>query len=63
MDDTALVRMTISELAELEEVPLEQAMELFYESEVCSLLSNKDTGLFTYTPYSLAKMVLELRKQ
>jgi hypothetical protein len=57
MGDTALVRMVILELAHLRQLPLERAMETFYRSETCGLLSNPDTGLFTYTPYSLACMV------
>jgi hypothetical protein len=59
MNDTALVRMVISELAQLKQLPLEYAMETFYQSETCRLLSNPETGLFTYTPYGLARMVAD----
>ena len=57
MKDTALVRMTINELSKLKEIPLENAFTMFYESKLCKLLSDKETGLFTYSPYDLALLV------
>ena len=57
MLDTSLVRMTIDELAEIRGISLDEAFDMFYSSDICKMLSDKETGLFTYTPYSLAKMV------
>ncbi len=57
MKDTALVCMTIDEIAKQKNVPLNVAFDLFYRSKVCELLSDKETGYFTYAPQDLAKMV------
>ena len=57
MKDTALIRMTINELVKLKGISLECAFNLFYESELCKMLSDKETGLFTYSPYDLALLV------
>jgi antitoxin component of RelBE/YafQ-DinJ toxin-antitoxin module len=56
MKDTALVRMTIDEIAERKNIPLEAAFDLFYNSKLCELLSDRETGLFTYAPQDLAEM-------
>jgi len=58
MKNTALVRMTIDEIAKQNNMPLEKAFDLFYNSEVCELLSDEETGFFTYAPQDLAKMVI-----
>jgi hypothetical protein len=57
MKDTALVRMTINELAKLKGISIEDAFDMFYESELCKMLSNRESGLFTYAPYDLALLV------
>jgi hypothetical protein len=57
MKDTALVRMTINELAKLKNISLDNAFDMFYESRLCKMLSDKETGLFTYSPYDLALLV------
>jgi len=57
MKDTALVRMTINELSKMKNISLDSAFDLFYESKLCKLLSDKETGLFTYSPYDLALLV------
>lgn len=59
MKDTALVRMTINELSKIKKIPLENAFDMFYQSDVCRLLSDRETGLFTYSPHDLARMVNE----
>jgi len=59
MFDTSLVRMTIDELADIKNIPLDEAFDMFYRSNVCKMLSDRETGLFTYTPYDLAVMVCE----
>jgi|GEM_PF-3391668 len=59
MLDTSLVRMTIDEIAEIKGVSLDEAFDMFYKSNVCKMLSDRETGLFTYSPYDLAMMVCE----
>ena len=59
MKDTALVRMTINELTKINKNSLEKAFDMFYQSEICKLLSDRETGLFTYSPHDLAIMVSE----
>jgi len=57
MKDTALVSMTIDEIAQQKNISLDDAFDLFYNSKLCELLSDKETGLFTYAPQDLAKMI------
>jgi hypothetical protein len=57
MKDTALVRMTIDEIAKQKNVQLDEAFDLFYNSEVCKLLSDRETGFFTYAPQDLARKI------
>jgi hypothetical protein len=57
MKDTALVRMTIDEIAKQKNISLDAAFDLFYNSKICELLSDRETGLFTYAPQDLAEMV------
>ena len=61
MKDTALVRMTINKLAKIKNIPLESAFEMFYESKLCKMLSDRETGLFTYAPYDLAALVDKMK--
>lgn len=58
MKDTALVRMTIDEIAKRKEISLDEAFDMFYNSKVCEMLSDRETGLFTYAPQDLAEMVI-----
>jgi hypothetical protein len=58
MGDTELVRMTIEKLASLTGADDKTAFERFYASQTFKDLSDHRTGLFTYTPYSLAQMIL-----
>ncbi|MDR0516194.1 MAG: hypothetical protein LBH25_04035 [Fibromonadaceae bacterium] len=58
MKDTALVRMTIDEIAKQKNVQLDEAFDLFYNSEVCEMLSDRETGFFTYAPQDLARMAI-----
>jgi len=58
MKNTSLVRMTIDEIAKQKNIPLETAFDLFYNSKVCELLSDIETGFFTYAPQDLAQMLL-----
>jgi hypothetical protein len=58
MKDTALVRMTIDEIAKQKNVQLDEAFDLFYNSEICELLSDRETGFFTYAPQDLARIAI-----
>ncbi len=58
MKDVSLIRMIIDEIAEIKNISLDAAMNIFYLSKTCKMLSDRETGLFTYTPYSLAITVL-----
>ena len=60
MKNTALVRMTIDEIAKQKNVSLDVAFDLFYNSKLCEMLSDRETGLFTYAPQDLAKMLERL---
>ena len=57
MKDTSLVRMTIDEIARQKKVSLDEAFDLFYNSKICEMLSDEETGFFTYAPQDLAEMV------
>lgn len=59
MKDTALVRMTIDEIAKRKNISLDEAFDMFYNSKVCKMLSDRETGLFTYAPQDLAEMVMQ----
>jgi len=58
MKNTSLVRMTIDEIAKQKNISLEAAFDLFYNSKVCELLSDSETGFFTYAPQDLAQILL-----
>ena len=49
-DDTSLVRMVIQGLAERNAWTYEETMERLYKSKTCRLLSDRDTGMFTFSP-------------
>ena len=49
-DDTSLIRMIIQDLAEKYKWTYEETMERFYKSNTCRLLSDKGTGMFTFSP-------------
>jgi antitoxin component of RelBE/YafQ-DinJ toxin-antitoxin module len=57
MKDTALVRMTINEIAKQKNISLDMAFDLFYNSNLCEMLSDRETGLFTYAPQDLARLL------
>jgi hypothetical protein len=62
--DTALMRMVIRQLTKRYGWTNEFAMNRFYNSEICSLLSNRETGLFTCAPFEIVDLFdEELRTQ
>jgi hypothetical protein len=56
-DDTALIRMTIDEIASQNAVSYENALKLFYTSPLARELSDKQSWYQTYAPADLAKKV------
>jgi hypothetical protein len=57
--DTALIRLVIKRLTERQNWTYEQAMEQFYNSETCNLVSDRRTGLFTCAPIVIAERLEE----
>ena len=58
-NDTSLIRLVIIRLVEIHKWTYSQALDKFYNSKVCLLLSNEDTGVFTYSPYDIVNMFEE----
>ena len=58
-NDTSLIRMVITELAKTHNWDYEFAMNKFYNSNTCKLLSNESTGVFTFSPYDIVNMFEE----
>jgi len=48
-DDTALVRMVIDGIAKKNNWTYEEAIEKFYNSDTCRVLSDRETGVFTFS--------------
>ncbi len=61
-NDTSLIRLVITMLVEIHNWTYSQTLDRFYNSRVCKLLSNEDTGLFTYAPYDIVSMFEEEMK-
>ena len=58
-NDTSLIRLVIMRLVEIHNWSYTQTLDKFYNSKVCKLLSNEDTGVFTYAPYDIVNMFEE----
>jgi len=58
-NDTSLIRLVITRLVEIHNWTYAQTLDKFYNSKVCKLLSNEDTGVFTYAPYDIVNMFEE----
>jgi hypothetical protein len=54
--DTALLRMVIDSLAEKHSWTYEETFDRFYNSNICKLLSNRDTGIFTCAPIEIIEL-------
>ena len=55
-NDTSLIRLVIITIAEMHNWTYTHTLDIFYNSKVCKLLSNEDTGVFTYAPYDIVGM-------
>ena len=51
--------MVITELAKTHNWDYEFAMNEFYNSKTCKLLSDESTGVFTFSPYDIINMFEE----
>ena len=58
-NDTSLIRLVVIRLVEIHKWTYSQTLDKFYNSKVCKLLSNEDTGVFTYAPYDIVNMFEE----
>jgi len=58
-DDTSLVRMVIADIAKLNSWTFEEAIDKFYNSKTCSLLSDSRTGVFTFAPKDIVELFNE----
>ena len=59
-NDIALIRMVIGLLVEEYGWTYEEALDKFYNSNVCRGLSNRETGLFTAAPWELVMLFNEV---
>lgn len=58
-NDTALIRMVIELLAKKYNWTYQETFDKFYTSKVCEGLSNKDTGIFTFSPKEVVQLFEE----
>jgi len=55
-DDTSLVRMVINGLVKKHNWTYEEALYKFYNSDTCRVLSDKNTGVFTFAPREVIEL-------
>jgi len=58
-DDTSLIRMVINELVKKHQWSFEEALDRFYRSNTCINLSDKRTGMFTFSPHEIINIFEE----
>jgi hypothetical protein len=58
-NDTALIRMVIEDIAKKYNLDYRNAMDRFYNSKVCMLMSDEETGVFTYAPHEVVALFAE----
>jgi hypothetical protein len=59
LGDTSLLRMVIKDLSQRHRWSYQEAFDRFYNSRACRLLSNRDTGVFTYAPIEIIELFEE----
>ena len=59
INDTSLIRMVIDSLATKYNWSYEEALEKFYNSKVCKGISDKSTGMFTFSPNEIVRLCYE----
>lgn len=55
-NDTSLIRMVITDLAEKYNWTYDETLDRFYKSNVCQGLSDKQTGMFTFAPREIIEL-------
>jgi len=58
-DDTALMRMTVEDLAKKKKWTYEETIERFYRSDTCKGISDSNTGMFTFAPREIIELFEE----
>jgi len=48
-DDTSLIRMVIDKLSKIHRWTYDETLDKFYKSKVCKGISDKRTGMFTFS--------------
>jgi hypothetical protein len=56
LNDTALIRMVVEDLANTHSWTYEETLDKFYNSKVCKGLSDKSTGMFTFAPREIIEL-------
>jgi len=59
INDTSLIRMVIDSLVKQHDWSYEYALEKFYNSRVCKGISDKNTGMFTFSPNEIVRLCYE----
>ena len=56
-NDTALIRLVIRNLSNKYNWDYEYALEKFYTSKACKALSDEKTGVFSFGPWEIIKLL------
>jgi len=59
LNDTSLVRMVIDILARRNNWSYKNTLSKFYNSTVCKGLSDRNTGMFTFSPNEIVSLLNE----
>ena len=57
LNDTSLIRMVIDLLVQRNNWSYEDALRIFYSSNVCKGLSDENTGMFTFAPKEIVYLL------
>ena len=58
-DDTSLIRMVIEDFAKKNKWTYEETLDKFYYSNTCKGISDKETGMFTFSHREIVEMLEE----
>ena len=56
LNDTSLIRMVIDALVQTYNWTYEETLDRFYNSKVCKGLSDRRTGMFTFSPWEIVRL-------
>ena len=54
--DTSLMCLVLDDLAKIRNWTFEETFDRFYNSKTCRLLSDRETGVFTFAPHEVIMM-------